>query len=363
MLSFTGLAKSRAFLPEVTLNRHDAAVEQKLNQLLQNSVQEENFFYTDELSLGDEYETKPEVDNVIELKYIVPDLDPFPQPKADNARVNQAPPSPSQDNSLTKLKPFHLYKTRPDPSKPGHYLCDICSRSLKNWRSWRRHYRRVHLKVTQTQTTEFKCSTCQIQFRSRADFLSHNEKTHQKLMPRFECDHCQKSFGSNSNKLTHEVLCPLNPANDRLPSTCKFCKDTFLGRKALNAHIDQAHADVCKFPCKICGARLTTRWRLNAHQQAIHERKFQSKCHLCNKGFYGKYRLKQHMEIVHLNIKRFVCEIGNCEKKYSTRFELRRHEKVDHFGKKFTCTEPNCGREHSTKQSLDIHMLKDHRVK
>lgn len=50
----------------------------------------------------------------------------------------------------------------------------------------------------------------------------------------FQCKHCFKSFSYGGGKNQHQILCHRNPAaNQRLPSKCRLCKQSFPGKMPL----------------------------------------------------------------------------------------------------------------------------------
>jgi uncharacterized Zn-finger protein len=52
--------------------------------------------------------------------------------------------------------------------------------------------------------------------------------------------------------------------------------------------------------------------------------------------------------------KSFTCDFENCNKSYTTKGHLTRHQQ-SHSGKKFKCDFPNCGKTYTQKDNLKIH--------
>lgn len=81
--------------------------------------------------------------------------------------------------------------------------------------------------------------------------------------------------------------------------------------------------------------------------------KGETKCMVCKREFDNTKQLKSHVKKVHQGKGKYLCQIGDCEKRFQTRAALNDHEKSKHDNKGETCT--TCKKVFGTKRALKLH--------
>ncbi|OMJ81856.1 hypothetical protein SteCoe_17622 [Stentor coeruleus] len=84
-------------------------------------------------------------------------------------------------------------------------------------------------------------------------------------------------------------------------------------------------------------------------------RKLPLKCNFtnCDKEYSTKYNLKRHLETVHSNLKRFRCRL--CGKNLSSKQNLNEHIFTHSNEKPFGCSEPGCSQNFRQRSQLSNH--------
>lgn len=116
-----------------------------------------------------------------------------------------------------------------------------------------------------------------------------------------------------------------------------------------------------EFSCKLCGEHLESRKSLNQHLLKEHQqdqpRNFSCKIETCQKSFTMRDSLIKHNKNIHENIQKYPCD--RCPTMLSTRMSLRRHIESCHLKlKSFACD--SCSAVYTEHKSLKSHIQKVH---
>lgn len=77
------------------------------------------------------------------------------------------------------------------------------------------------------------------------------------------------------------------------------------------------------FACRDCNKSFSSRFKLSRHQ-LIHGGERQYRCDICDRSFHRKDHLKNHLQI-HEPTKQFKCERADCGKEYNSYMSYRKH--------------------------------------
>ena len=177
-------------------------------------------------------------------------------------------------------------------------ICPVCKCSISS-KSLARHLRNQHnttKKSINSETTDFKCETC------------------------------EKSY-SNAKALKRHIRL----VHEGKDHKCEYCGKTFSQAEHLKNHIHAVHEGQIDFKCEQCNRYFSRRTGLKRHNQTVHEKQKEFKCHFCRKSFTQEGVLKRHIRTVHEGLN-FTCEL--CNKSFSRNDILKRHLYSVHEGQK-----------------------------
>lgn len=87
--------------------------------------------------------------------------------------------------------------------------------------------------------------------------------------------------------------------------------------------------------CDICSKQFTTKQILQRHRIATHDQSKDFKCDQCDTWFSSSnnHELIKHVNEVHNGFKKFICEFPGCNKEFSRRDALKRHNQCHEKGR------------------------------
>ena len=196
-----------------------------------------------------------------------------------------------------------------------------------------------------------------------------------------DCNKCEEKFHHESELKIHE-----NIAHPTFKFTCGKCGKQFITEHAYNLHLKLVHGNQKVFhKCDHCSNQYKDKSVLVRHQKATHQG-LRFKCDECPKCFSRQENLYKHTASFHkknvrekkkeyqqfrtifstssvlsLNkeILRYECEL--CEKSFSTKQKLTRHDAFIHKGIKHKCLQ--CDFQCARKKSLSVHIETVHEMK
>lgn len=106
-----------------------------------------------------------------------------------------------------------------------------------------------------------------------------------------------------------------------------------------------------------CERKYTSKGNLKTHLKT-HEGKLNYQCDFddCDKAFLTSYRLKVHRR-VHTGEKPYECEEDGCDKSFNTKYRLSAHHRL-HTGDTFNCEYDKCSKQFTTRSDLKKHSRK-----
>jgi len=107
----------------------------------------------------------------------------------------------------------------------------------------------------------------------------------------------------------------------------KTCSSSYKQKQHLTDHIKKKHSGAEKLQCpeEGCERTCSSQAELTAHINEVHRGIRPHVCSQCNSSFKKKDHLETHMQSIHSDERNFECSWIDCDKKYKTSQDLRRH--------------------------------------
>ncbi|KAL5038118.1 hypothetical protein RTP6_005463 [Batrachochytrium dendrobatidis] len=182
-----------------------------------------------------------------------------------------------------------------------------------------------HISIIHCAERPFKCpqQECDAAFSKHTQLRTHMSVHTGKLA--YPCAECDKSFPTPS-KLKLHSLTHASEADSKYICGFEECGLAFPKWSALQAHNRKAHTPVCP----TCNKSFQTATLLRNHIK-IHDldhELFSCSWHEgCDKVFYSRKSRDLHIQVAHKNIRRFACNVSNCDKAFAHKRTLNNHLK------------------------------------
>jgi KRAB domain-containing zinc finger protein len=241
--------------------------------------------------------------------------------------------------------------TRYDQAIP----CDECGRVLGNGGILARHMQAKH-----PTATSLSCDVCLKRFWAkthlRLHMRTHFTATRSTVKPH-ECTQCGKKFRWPSWLANHVYVAHEGGDPEGIQS-CPHCDLTFHRRFHLLNHM-RKHTGERPFPCPDCDKHFATALALKCHR-ARHRQMAAAKdgfrCEQCDKVFPLERSLKEHSRIHRPDTKTWHCDV--CSFSARSRSKLKLH-RFTHSGEK-SCVCAECGNAFFHATALRLHMKRMH---
>ena len=181
-----------------------------------------------------------------------------------------------------------------------HIQCKVCTRSFNDAGALENHAKATH---------HHYCAACDKVCTTTAGYEQHMSSSRHME----ECKFCNGRFRIGTGNLKQHI-------RKEHPS-CKPCDRIFVSKDALQHHLDTSGKHVQQ--CEICEKRLS----IGTEDLKQHMRKEHPSCKQCDRIFVGKEALQHHLDTSGKHVQR--CEI--CEKRFSIGTEnLKQHMRKEH---------------------------------
>lgn len=233
------------------------------------------------------------------------------------------------NQALIRKRNYYLMKQELRAWGKGPYLCEKCGFVSKYLNSIRQHVERHN-----------NCLTG----------IKGNKRNIIKKLKTIKCNICKQFFSSERHLRMHVE-------KHRRKHRCLVCDKEFTTNSSLNTHLSIIHLRSFNYhQCHLCGKQFTYRTSLNVHLKS-HNPAQVGKCHICNRKYQTKYQLRRHLWKVHSGNSPLTCQY--CGKSIKYRHTLEKHIRVFHL--KLGDTICNiCDKPFFKKSSLIQHKIRVH---
>lgn len=249
------------------------------------------------------------------------------------------------------------------------FKCNLCPLAFNKKEALVKHISRVHDKKENMPDTadnnieyhneeslnNFECYHCKKKFSSRENVRYHILYVHMKDKKKSERNiYCCKICGVKSSKIYCLDHTRIHKSHNSF--TCSVCKLNFTERKSFRKHMKNIHPTDKPYGCSFCNASFKQKGNLNSHIEVHHTsvtKKFV--CYICNMSFNRATYLKRHEQIHSKSDRKFSCDL--CPVKCRSKSDIRRHV-ATHFGtqeKPHQCE--HCDKSFSKRSKLVRHQI------
>lgn len=192
---------------------------------------------------------------------------------------------------------------------------------------------------------QYSCEFCNLLFPKFTSLLSHDKKEHMST-EKLSCSVCERLFVSADRLKTHTQL-----VHREKSIRCDVCDKMFSSQKSLSVH-QRLHTG--QYTCKVCGFVSTSKLYLNQHLTKHEDDALVFACSSCDKRFSCRSSLLRH-EDLHLADKGKVFRCSICQLTVRSGFELKQHKSThqDVVEKPYRCSV--CPKEFKSKKLLGMH--------
>ena len=172
---------------------------------------------------------------------------------------------------------------------------------------------------------------------------------------------------SNSTEKNENAIKQAIENNEEKKYKCRFCKETFSEKSAVQKHIAVMHFEDIAIvesksepfqnitqELKVIEVKDTDQINIEGKRNDSKVEELNDKyCQKCHKHFYDKRNLKDHTDAVHLKIKKYKCD--ECSRSFGQFNTLKSHIECVHKKlRKFKCIQ--CTKSFSQQSSLKSHV-------
>ncbi|XP_055295739.1 zinc finger protein 62 homolog isoform X2 [Sitodiplosis mosellana] len=204
------------------------------------------------------------------------------------------------------------------------------------------------IQLNNEEKSELACTICNKKFSSRTCLLAHMQGVHTNKRMKCPIDGCDKIFKSNAGVMGH--MQNIHPDAMR---ECEICKKTFCTEEMLAQHrLSHQREKKQLFACSFCDKKLSTKHELRLHLKH-HEK--DAACNICGHVFADVKYMLEHRER-HGKKPVITCRFKGCNLVFEDRREFMRHTSThpDNEKRKFICN--HCGKAMASKSSLKDHI-------
>ncbi|XP_061187649.1 uncharacterized protein LOC133195740 [Saccostrea echinata] len=207
----------------------------------------------------------------------------------------------------------------------------------------------------------YVCLRCNLVYDSKEVLKEHVFQEHKDRADYKLCRKCSRYIRCHEISLEKHMEECTGP----VPFKCKFCEKEFKYESSLKSHIIRHDPDAPKrFNCPQCTYKSNYKANLKKHLKNIHntervKQEFPCTFENCEKKFHTEDNLKRHLKF-HSDVRNYQCP--QCPKRFKTSAALRGHVIVHDPARPFKCNINDCTKDFRSKKLLKNHMEEYHNL-
>lgn len=232
------------------------------------------------------------------------------------------------------------------------YKCEHCDYATPKRAMLGRHLRTHGIYV---------CLRCNFIYNSKDVLKEHVLQEHKDRADYKLCRKCSRYIRCHEISLEKHMEECTGP----VPFKCKFCEKEFKYESSLKSHIIRHDPDAPKrFNCPQCTYKSNYKANLKKHLKNIHntervKKEYPCTFENCEKKFHTEDNLKRHMKF-HSDVRNYQCP--QCPKRFKTSAALRGHVIVHDPARPFKCNINDCTKDFRSKKLLKNHKEEFHNM-
>nr|XP_034304450.1 transcriptional regulator ATRX isoform X2 [Crassostrea gigas] len=232
------------------------------------------------------------------------------------------------------------------------YKCEHCDYATPKRAMLGRHLRTHGIYV---------CLRCNFIYNSKDVLKEHVLQEHKDRADYKLCRKCSRYIRCHEISLEKHMEECTGP----VPFKCKFCEKEFKYESSLKSHIIRHDPDAPKrFNCPQCTYKSNYKANLKKHLKNIHntervKKEYPCTFENCEKKFHTEDNLKRHMKF-HSDVRNYPCP--QCPKRFKTSAALRGHVIVHDPARPFKCNINDCTKDFRSKKLLKNHKEEFHNM-
>lgn len=212
-------------------------------------------------------------------------------------------------------------KTTTKNQKKKTFVCKQCKKRFAEKRNLKAHLS-IH-----SDYRPHQCDQCPEKFRTKHQFKSHM-RLH--TAPKVHiCEICEKHFKSKSQLNIHTRL-----HTGERPYACDYCSKRFISSGDYAQHV-RIHTGERPYRCDFCNKGFIQLSNMKTHLR-VHTTDRPHQCHLCERKFFRRTELRSHL-LVHTGGREKLFSCDSCQKKFTTKLSLDKHQIIKHQSHLFYC--------------------------
>lgn len=172
-----------------------------------------------------------------------------------NARL-QPPKHQSVKASVCRNSKKKTTLTKATDKAKKRFKCDFCACSTNQ-----RHHFNEHI-YTHTNERPYECEICEKCFAQKGSLRRH-KRAHRNAYA-FHCLNCRQGFSDQRARELHENRCKIRQYE------CYVCKEKYVDKDTLFAHICRVHTGEASFSCSKCSRKYYYSRDLRTHLREFH---------------------------------------------------------------------------------------------